>query len=140
MQPKEARQGESAASILVAEDNPDSRDALRALLEAYGFRVIEAENGNEAVKQAIVRRPDLVLMDVMMPVMDGIQATRTLRGSPDFRQVPILALTALTGSRDLAIEAGCDDFLPKPIDIPVFLKKIRDWLQRQNDPGRDGGS
>lgn len=131
--PSDTREGTAArASILVAEDNPDSRDALRALLEAYGFRVVEAENGQDAIKQAIVRRPDLVLMDVMMPIMDGLQATRALRSSPDFVQVPILALTALTGSREMAIEAGCDDFLPKPIDIPVFLKKIREWLNRES--------
>ncbi len=132
MHSREAVEGSSGASILVAEDNPDSRDALRALLEAYGFRVIEAENGTEAVKQALVLCPDLVLMDIMMPVMDGIQATRMLRDSPEFRQVPILALTALTGSRDLAIEAGCDDFLPKPIDIQLFLKKIREWLDNRS--------
>jgi two-component system cell cycle response regulator DivK len=117
-----------APSILVAEDNPDSRDALRALLEAYGFAVVEAENGQEAIKQALRHHPDLVLMDIMMPVMDGLQATRTLRASPDFRQVPIVALTAMAGSRQLAMEAGCDDHLPKPIDIPAFLQTIRTLL------------
>jgi CheY-like chemotaxis protein len=86
-----------AASILVAEDNPDSRDALRALLEAYGFFVVEAENGRDAVNQAILARPDLVLMDIMMPIMDGLQATRTLRSSPEFQQVPIVALSAMAG-------------------------------------------
>jgi two-component system, cell cycle response regulator DivK len=118
------------AAILVAEDNPDSRDALRALLEAYGFAVIEAEDGREAVKEAILRRPDLILMDIMMPIMDGLQATRTLRSTPEFRQVPIVALTALASAREMAIDAGCDDFLPKPIDVPVFLQTIRDWLAR----------
>ena len=125
---------ESGPSILVAEDNPDSRDALRALLEAYGFAVLEAENGQEAVRKALRFRPDLVLMDIMMPVMDGLQATRTLRASPEFRQVPIVALTAMSGARQLAIEAGCDGHLPKPIDIPVFLQTIRTLL------GRDGRS
>jgi two-component system, cell cycle response regulator DivK len=116
-------------SILVAEDNPDSRDALRALLEAYGFSVVEAENGEEAIRQAIEANPDLVLMDIMMPVMDGLQATRTLRASAAFRQVPIVALTAMAGSRELALNAGCDDYLAKPIDIPNFLKTVRDWIR-----------
>jgi len=115
-------------SILIAEDNPDSRDALRALLEAYGFAVLEAENGHKAVQTAIELQPDLVLMDIMMPVMDGLQATRNLRSSPDFRQVPIIALTAMAGSRDMAMQAGCDEHLPKPIDIPILLETIRGLL------------
>ena len=115
-------------SILVAEDNPDSRDALRALLEAYGFQVVEAINGEEAVKQALLRRPDLILMDIMMPLMDGLEATRRLRGDPQMREVPIVALTAMAGSRELAMSAGCTDYLTKPIDIPVFLKTIRGIL------------
>lgn len=123
-----------ARSILIAEDNPDSRDALRALLEAYGFHVLEAENGQEAVRRGIEQKPDLILMDIMMPTMDGLQATRTLRGSPSFRQVPILALTAMAGSRDLAIQAGCDDYLSKPIDITNFMTKIRRWLDN-GSPG-----
>ncbi|MEX2572456.1 MAG: response regulator [Gemmatimonadota bacterium] len=116
-------------SILIAEDNPDSRDALRALLEAYGFRVLEAENGQEAVHRGIDLKPDLVLMDIMMPVMDGLEATRTLRSSQVFRQVPILALTAMAGSREMALDAGCDDHLAKPIDVPTFLSTIRQWLE-----------
>lgn len=119
-----------ARSILIAEDNPDSRDALRALLEAYGFHVLEAENGQEAVRRGIEQKPDLILMDIMMPTMDGLQATRTLRDSPSFRQVPILALTAMAGSRDLAIQAGCDDYLSKPIDVTNFMTKIRRWLDQ----------
>ncbi len=117
------------ALILIAEDNPDSRDALRSLLEAYGFEVLEAENGQEAVRMALRFRPDLVLMDIMMPVMDGLNATRILRSSPEFRQVPIIALTAMAGSRQLALDAGCDDHLPKPVDIPHFIESIRSLLE-----------
>lgn len=123
--------------ILIAEDNPDSREALRALLEAYGFEVMAAGNGSEAVARAIESRPDLILMDIMMPVVDGLQATRTLRASPDFRQVPIVALTAMAGSRERAIEAGCDDHLQKPVDIPIFLQTIRSWLERSPLPAED---
>jgi CheY-like chemotaxis protein len=124
------RTAESRAVILIAEDNPDSREALRALLEAYGFDVLAAENGVEAVERAIAQKPDLILMDIMMPVMDGLQATRTLRASPDFRQVPIVALTAMAGSREKALAAGCDDHLAKPVNLPVFLETIRGWLKR----------
>jgi CheY-like chemotaxis protein len=119
----------SPPSILIAEDNPDSRDALRTLLEAYGFQVSEAEDGDRAVARAHEVRPNLILMDIMMPRKDGLQATRELRASPDFRRVPILALTAMAGARELALEAGCDDHLPKPIDIPVLLQTIRQWLE-----------
>lgn len=115
--------------MLIVEDNPDSRDALRTLLEAYGFRVFEAEDGEEAVRRGIEWQPDIILMDIMMPGMDGLEATRTLRESPAFRQVPILALTAMAGSREMALEAGCDDHLCKPIDIPVFLNTIRRWIE-----------
>lgn len=115
-------------SILVAEDNSDSRGALRALLEAYGFDVIEAENGEEAVRKALEARPDLVLMDIMMPEMDGLEATKRLRAMPEVESIPILALTAMAGSRNPALDAGCDDYLTKPVDIPVFLETIRSWL------------
>lgn len=120
--------------ILVAEDNRDSRDSLKALLEAYGFDVVVAENGEEAVDRAIGFEPDLVLMDVMMPRVDGIEATRRLRGSSQFRQVPILALSAMVGSKELALDAGCDDYLTKPIDIPALVASIRNWLDRGHAP------
>lgn len=115
-------------SILIAEDNPDSRDALKALLEAYGFRVTEAENGEQAVQKALVTHPDLILMDIMMPVMDGVEATKRLRQNEQVRGIPIIALTAMAGSRDLAMNAGCNDYLTKPIDIPRFLQTIRSIL------------
>src|SRR5690606_20640604 len=110
--------------VLIAEDNPDSRDALRTLLEAYGFEVVEAADGAQAVRCGIESHPDIVLMDIMMPGVDGLEATRQLRHSPAFRQVPIVALTAMDGSRQKAIEAGCDDHLVKPIDIPRFLATL----------------
>jgi two-component system cell cycle response regulator DivK len=122
------------ASILVAEDHPDSRDALRALLEAYGYRVHLAEDGREAVHRAVEFQPDLILMDIMMPGVDGLQATRELRQRGDVRQVPILALTAMEGGRERAMEAGCDDYISKPIDLSVFFKKLQKWLQNGRAP------
>lgn len=119
-----------AATILVAEDHPDSREALRMLLEAFGYQVVLAGNGREAVDRALRTQPELVLMDVMMPEVDGLEATRRLRASAEFRQVPIVALTAMEGAASLSREAGCDDCVAKPIDIRSFLGKIRNWLER----------
>jgi len=114
--------------VLIAEDHEDSRDALRTLLDAFGYRVVEAENGRQAVDLALAERPDLILMDMMMPAVDGFQATRTLRADPDFRQVPIIAITAMEGAREAVFEAGCSDVVVKPIDIRVFLARLQGWL------------
>jgi CheY-like chemotaxis protein len=114
--------------ILIAEDHPDSRDALRTLLEVHDYRVEVAADGREAVERARAKHPDLILMDIMMPVMDGFEATRALRANPEFAQVPILALTAMDGARELVLAAGCDDYLPKPIDVRTFVDRIRSWL------------
>ncbi len=119
---------EPAATILIAEDHADSREALRVLLEASGYRVHVARDGREAIERAHAVHPDLILMDIMMPELDGLEATRTLRASEEFRQVPILALTALEGSREHALEAGCDDHMLKPLDVRTFLSKIERWL------------
>lgn len=115
-------------TILIAEDHLDSREALGALLEAFGFRVIAAVNGAEAVDLARNRRPDLILMDIMMPELDGFEATRRLRGFDETRDIPIITLTAMDGARSLALDAGANDFLTKPINSGVLLKKVRSWL------------
>jgi CheY-like chemotaxis protein len=114
--------------ILVAEDHPDSRDALQTLLEAIGHRVVVAVDGRQAVARALEERPALILMDVMMPEMDGLEATRALRTDPTMGAVPIIALTALEGARERALEAGCDDYVTKPIELASFLKKLEGWL------------
>jgi CheY-like chemotaxis protein len=114
-------------SILVAEDHTDSREALRILLGATGYEVHTAVDGRDAVEQALALQPDLILMDIMMPVMDGFEATRTLRAAPEFRQSPIIAITAMDGAKELALAAGCSDYLPKPIDVRTFLNKIAEW-------------
>jgi two-component system, sensor histidine kinase and response regulator len=116
------------AHILVAEDHDDSRDALRALLEACGYAVRVATNGREAVDEALAATPDLILMDLMMPEMDGLSATRALRNHAGFPAVPILAITAMEGARPAALEAGCNDHIPKPIQVRALLEKIRDWI------------
>lgn len=119
---------ETPRIILVAEDHPDSRDALKTLLEAMGYGVRLAADGREAVSEALAAQPDLILMDIMMPEVDGLEATQQLRKAEGFRQVPIVALTAMEGARDRALAAGCDDYVTKPIDLPAFFSKIQHWL------------
>ena len=118
--------------VLIAEDHEDSRDALSTLLDALGYRVLVAGNGAEAVEVARAARPDLILMDMMMPAVDGFQATRTLRADADFRQVPIIAITAMEGAREAVFDAGCSDVVVKPIDIRVFLARLQGWLAPAN--------
>lgn len=117
------------ATILVAEDHLDSRDALRALLEAFGYHVLEAVNGREAVEIALTRRPDLILMDIMMPELDGFEATRELRRHVETHATPIIAVTAMEGAHKLALQAGANDYVRKPVDIRRLVAKVHDWLQ-----------
>jgi CheY-like chemotaxis protein len=117
------------ATILVAEDHLDSRDALRALLEAVGYHVIEAVNGRQAVDVALECDPDLILMDIMMPELDGFEATRELRRHDLTSATPIIAVTAMEGAQQLAIQAGANDFVRKPVDIRGLVAKVHDWLE-----------
>lgn len=96
-------------TILIAEDHLDSRDALRALLEAFGYHVLEAANGRQAVEIALMHDPDLILMDIMMPELDGFEATRQLRRHEATHTTPIIAVTAMEGAHQLAIQAGAND-------------------------------
>ena len=120
--------GATLATILIAEDHVDSREALSALLEAFGFHVVPAVNGREAVELARESLPDLILMDIMMPELDGFEATRRIRGFPGTRHIPIITLTAMDGARSLALDAGANDFLPKPINSGALLEKVRNCL------------
>ena len=116
------------ARVLIAEDHFDSRTALGELLNALGYEVLEATNGREAVEVAGTQLPDIVLMDMMMPEMDGFEATRVLRGDPRTRTLPIIAVTAMEGARDIALGAGANDFVAKPVDSRLLLSKIEKWL------------
>jgi CheY-like chemotaxis protein len=129
LKPSPLEQEAQKVTILVAEDHLDSRDALRALLEAFGYRVIEAVNGREAVDIALRRRPDLILMDIMMPELDGFEATRELRRHAEMHATPIIAVTAMEGAHQLAIQAGANDYVRKPVDIRRLVAKVHDWLQ-----------
>ena len=119
----------AAARILVAEDHLDSRDALRALLEAFGYEVVVAVNGRQAVELAVSEAPDLILMDIMMPELDGFEATRTLRRDARTASLPIIAVTAMEGAHQLAIQAGANDYVRKPIDIRGLIAKVHSLLR-----------
>lgn len=129
VQPPEESDSVHTPLVLIAEDHEDSRDALRTLLDAFGYRVVEAENGREAVERALAERPDLILMDMMMPQVDGFQATREIRAAQGLRDVPIIALTAMEGAREQVLQAGCNDMMPKPLDVRAFLDRVRVWTQ-----------
>jgi len=124
-------------TILVAEDHADSREAVRALLEAVGYRVRVAVNGREAIDSATADPPDLILMDIMMPEVDGLEATRALRARSQTRHVPIIAVTAMGASGEISREAGCNGHVAKPIDVPRFLDAISRSL-RAHDHRENG--
>jgi two-component system cell cycle response regulator DivK len=116
--------------ILVVEDQEDNRRILRDLLTSADYELIEAENGAEALAAAAKDRPDLILMDIQLPVMDGYEATRRLKADPASAAIPIIAVTsyALSGDEAKARDAGCDDFVPKPYSPRQLLAKIRKYL------------
>ncbi len=120
----------SKKKILVVEDNLDNRRILVYRLRRMGdFDIIEAGNGEEALDRVTLDRPDLIFMDLKMPVMDGWEATRRIRGLPAGKSIPIIALTAqaMAGDEQKALAAGCDDYIPKPIVDPSV---VREKLER----------
>jgi two-component system cell cycle response regulator DivK len=116
--------------ILVVEDQEDNRQIVRDLLTTTDYEVMEAENGEEALAAVAKQRPDLILMDIQLPIMDGYEATRRLKADPALRAIPIIAITsyALSGDEEKARAAGCDDFVPKPYSPRELLGKIRKYL------------
>lgn len=118
------------ARILLVEDNEMNRDMLRRRLERRGHEVLVAVDGAEGVAMVERERPDLVLMDISLPVLDGLEATRRLRAGEATRTVPVIALTAhaMEGDRQRALDAGCDDYDTKPVDLPRLLAKMEALL------------
>ena len=112
--------------ILLVEDNEDNRDMLSRRLERKDFLVTLAVDGLDGVNKAKENMPDLILMDMSLPIMDGWQATKTLKSDPETKNIPVIALTAhaMASDRDKAMEAGCDDYDTKPIDFKRLLDKI----------------
>ena len=121
--------------ILLVEDNEMNRDMLSRRLQRKGYEVVIAVDGGEGVEMAHSKSPDLILMDMSLPVLDGWEATRRLKAAPDTSPIPIIALTAhaMATDRDKAMEAGCDDYDTKPIELPRLLAKIDALLARKPD-------
>jgi CheY-like chemotaxis protein len=114
------------AKILLVEDDEMNRDMLSRRLQRRGFDVAVAVDGLEAIDKGRSESPDLILMDISLPKMDGLEATRQLKADPDVQSIPVIALTAhaMAGDRDRAMDAGCDDYDIKPIDLVRLLEKI----------------
>ena len=117
-------------TILLVEDNTDNRIIYRRALEHFGYTVIEALDGEEVIRLATERLPDLILMDISIPRIDGWEATRVIRADPRTKGIPVVALTAhaMVGERRKALEAGCDDFDTKPIDFAGLIAKVERLL------------
>jgi two-component system cell cycle response regulator DivK len=119
--------------ILLVEDNEMNRDMLSRRLIRNGYEVVMALDGRQAVEMASGENPDLIIMDMSLPVIDGWEATRQVKAAPKTRAIPVIALTAhaMAGDREKAIEAGCEDYDTKPIDLPRLLGKIAMLLQQK---------
>jgi two-component system cell cycle response regulator DivK len=126
---------EKKGTILYVEDNSDNRTLVRRILISEDYSLIEATNAFEALEVLKTTRPDLILMDINMPDMDGYTLTTKIKTTPGFEQVPILALTAnvMRGDREKTLEAGCDGYIQKPIDIDQLLKEIERFLSRSRN-------
>jgi two-component system cell cycle response regulator DivK len=117
--------------ILVVEDHEDNRQILRDLLGSADFKMIEAWDGEAGLTAAAAENPDLILMDIQLPGMDGYEVTRRIKANPKLRAIPIIAVTsyALSGDEDKAKEAGCDAYIAKPYSPRQLLAKIREYLK-----------
>ena len=124
------------AKILIVEDNEMNRDMLSRRLARRGYRIVLAVDGGEGIAAASVERPDLILMDMSLPVVDGWEATRRLKAEPLTRAIPVIGLTAhaMAGDREKVLEAGCDDYDTKPVELPRLLQKIEALLARTGEP------
>ena len=124
--------GPEMSKLLVVEDNEFNLDMLTRRLKKRGFDIVVAQDGAQGVAMATAEVPDLILMDMSLPVLDGWEATRRIKAGEATRAIPIIALTAhaMAGDRDKAMAAGCDDYDTKPVELPRLLDKIDRLLQR----------
>ena len=123
------------STILYIEDNFDNRMLVRRVLEAEGYRVVEAEDGRQGIEWLGLETPDLVLVDINLPEMDGYEITKRLKQLPSMADVPVIAMTAnvMRGDREKTIAAGCDGYIPKPIDIDVLPEDISRFLRKRHE-------
>jgi CheY-like chemotaxis protein len=124
--------------LLLIEDNEESRDGLSRHLRRKGFEVLVAADGRQGLEAARSGSPDLILMDMSLPALDGWEATRQLKADPHTGDIPVIALTAhaMAGDRERALAAGCDEYDTKPIELPRLLEKIQNLLGRAASPKR----
>jgi two-component system cell cycle response regulator DivK len=120
----------NSLKVLYIEDNRDNRMLVRRILQFEGYQVLEAENGPQGIEVALEEQPDLILVDINMPDMDGYEVTRRLKAMAQFRDVAIIALTAkvMKGDREKTLAAGCSGYIQKPIDIDLLPKQIATFL------------
>lgn len=123
------------ATILYVEDNPDNRTLVRRILLSENYGLLEAQNATQALEVLKNTHPDLILMDINMPDMDGYTLTSRIKTMPGFERVPIIALTAnvMRGDKEKTLEAGCDGYIQKPLDIDQLLKEVARFLSRRNN-------
>lgn len=119
-------------TVLYIEDNPDNRLLVRRILTANGYRLLEAEHASKALEILQKEVPDLILMDINMPEMDGYTLTAKLRRIPTLTAIPVIALTAnvMKGDRERTLEAGCDGYIQKPVDVDSFPDQIAKYIKR----------
>ena len=130
MDSKEIQTG-SSQKILVVEDNQDNRELVVKVLKINGYKVIEAVDGEEALEKTKTENPDLILMDLFIPKIDGYEVTRRLKSDSDLKHIPVIALTAhaMKGDMEVALAAGCDGYMPKPIDVRELPKQIEYYMK-----------
>jgi CheY-like chemotaxis protein len=121
-------------TVLLVEDNEDNRIVYSTILQHFGYTVMEALNGEEGIAKARAERPDLILMDISIPVIDGWEATQVLKRDPETRGIPIIALTAhaLASDREKAMEVGCDSYLAKPCEPKAVVSEVEKFIGKGN--------
>ena len=126
-------QPEIKSTILYVEDNPDNRMLVRRILTAENYKLLEATNAVQAINLLETTTPDLILMDINMPDMDGYTLTTRIRSMPGLERIPILALTAnvMRGDKEKTLEAGCDGYIQKPLDVDQLVREIEKFLARR---------
>jgi two-component system cell cycle response regulator DivK len=117
--------------ILIVDDNQDSRELAVKVLKNRGYQMIEASDGEEALEKALAEKPDLILMDISIPKINGYEVTRRLKSQADFKATPIIALTAhaMKGDKEKALEAGCDGYISKPINVHELPDQIKSYMK-----------
>ena len=121
--------------VLIVEDNENNLYMMRFIVSKLGHEILEARDGLSGVQLAISEKPDLILMDIQLPVLDGYEATRRIREATETREIPVIAVTsyAMTGDREKALGAGCTSYVEKPIDPEAFIGELEKYLKREEE-------